>query len=454
MNSFNEVFINIKKHILDENIMTTTAYDLWINCLRPVRFDGVTAVFEVDSGFQREIITKNYFEIIKKSFLEVIGIEPEIVIIDLEKTDTEEDLDKEELEKIAEKHSELDKSYLNGLYELTFDTFIKGGSNEFAYAACLAITTEIDKPSPYNPLFIYGESGLGKTHLLNAIYNKIKSEHPAVNIIYVTSENFSNEFINIIQHKQSTSEFHNKYRNVDFLLLDDVQFIAGKESIQQEFFHTFNELKQKGKQIVLTSDRPPKDIEILEDRIRTRLESGVITDIGVPDFETRVAIIKRKAELLNFYIDNEVCEFIAKKLKTNIRQLEGAVSKLKSLKHLTNATINVATAQGVVIEILKDEETPITIDKIIAEIAEIYRTTPQEITSNTRTKQISNIRKIAMYVSRELTDLQLGEIGKHFGGRDHSTVIYSISSLEKEMNKNEHTRNTVNGIIQNLNVKK
>ena len=299
-----------------------------------------------------------------------------------------------------------EKSYEYAKYDYTFDTFIVGSSNEFAYAACKAVA-DGGGGMVYNPLFIYGPSGLGKTHLITATAKEMKNKNNDLNIIYVTGETFSSEIINAIQ-TNSTTKFHDKYRSADVLLVDDIQFIAGKNSTQEEFFHTFNALYQDGKQIVLTSDRPPKAIKTLEDRIRSRFESGLIADINTPDFETRMAIIKRKAELLELKIPDDVAQFIANKLKTNIRQLEGAVKKLKALNHYAGSQPSISMAQSVIRDILNDDQPlPITVEKIIAEVANVYGVTPEDIRSTKRASAVSNARKIAIYVVREITQMPL-----------------------------------------------
>lgn len=286
---------------------------------------------------------------------------------------------------------------------------------------------------------------------MNAISNEMKKNNPNLNIIYVTGETFANELIDAIRMKRDTTIFHEKYRNADVLLVDDIQFIAGRESTQEEFFHTFNELYNEGKQIVLTSDKPPKDIKTLEERIRTRFESGLIADVSTPDFETRMAIIRRKAEALNINIPDDVCEFIANRLKTNIRQLEGAVKKMTALRHFAGNTPTMATAQSVIRDILNDDQpVPITVEKIISDVAEIYNVTAEDIRSNKRSSQISLARKVAIYVVREITQMSLVAIGHEFGNRDHSTIVYSINSIEMSIKKDKNLRQVVDDCIKNI----
>lgn len=447
MKSFDEVFQNVQEYCLEKikrGELSDTAYRLWINTLQPVKLDENIACFTVPSEFQANIIKKNYTHIIKDALESVLGFEVDIDISASEETiDDEEDTDPNQLKK------ELEESFTNAEYGYTFDTFIVGRSNEFAYAACTSVAKE--PGSTYNPLFIHGPSGLGKTHLMTAISNEIKRRNPNTNIIYVTGETFANELINAIQQKKDTSQFHQKYRSADVLLIDDVQFIAGKESTQEEFFHTFNELHKVGKQIVLTSDRPPKDIKTLEDRIRTRFEWGLIADISTPDFETRVAIIRRKAEMLNLIIPDDVSEYIANKLKGNIRQLEGCVKKLKASKHLVGTPPSMAQAQNAIREILSDEQpAPITIERILNEVGNVYGVSAEDIISKKRSAQISIARKVSCYVLKEVTDMSYKSIGMELGARDHSTIIYYCGDIEKLITKDNHAKEMIEDIINNI----
>lgn len=445
MTSFQEVFESVKEYCATS--IGETAHRLWIQTLEPVELKENTAIFYVQSEFQKGIVLKNYESVLKEAFLNVLGFEVDIHINTQEDTrDLEADKHQSE-----ERREELEKSFENAEYDYTFDTFIVGHSNEFAYAACTAVANNT-KGCTYNPLFIHGPSGLGKTHLLMAISHAVKKAKPTANVIYVSGDSFTNELITAIGIGASaTQQFHQKYRSADVLLVDDVQFIAGKESTQEEFFHTFNELHKVGKQIVLTSDRPPKNIKTLEERIRTRFEWGLMADIGIPDFETRIAIIKRKAELLDLTIPDEVAEFIANRLKTNIRQLEGAVKKLKALKHLAGSPPSIAMAQSVIRDILNDSQpAPVTVELIIGQVANVYGVTPDDIRSNKRSSQISTARKVAIYVVREITGLALSAIGTEFGGRDHSTIVYAINNVEDNLRKDSHLKEIVDDIIKNI----
>ena len=433
----------VKSYCLESANIGEVAFKLWIKPLEPVKLEDNIAYFTVKSPFQKDIILKNYEKLLLTALSETLGFD---VSIRIDVTEDSPDMIKPSQQ--GEKQAELNKSLKSAEYEYTFDTFIVGRSNEFAYAACTAVAK--NSGTTYNPLFIHGPSGLGKTHLLSAISHEIAKNDPSKNIIYVTGEIFANELIEAIK-KGDTSEFHRKYRSADVLLVDDIHFIAGKESTQEEFFHTFNELHKVNKQIVLTSDRPPKDIKTLEDRIRTRFEWGLIADISLPDFETRVAIIKRKAELLELDLSDEVAEFIANRLKTNIRQLEGAVKKLKAANHLVGTPVTIAMAQNVIREILNDDRPePVTVDRIISEVANIYGVTSDDIKSNKRSQQISTARKVAVYVIKEITQMSLTAIGAEIGGRDHSTVVYYNNDIEARMEKNPQIRGTVDDIIKNI----
>ncbi len=450
MNSFDEVFEQVKRYIQENDMISGVALSTWIKTLKPVGLEGQDAVFEVDTLFQQGIVYNNYQTLLEEVLKEVMGFPVNLVVNVVEASKPEEETAPHipDFNELEEKNAELQKSYEFAEYDYTFDTFIVGRSNEFAYAACKAVAT--DSGSTYNPLFIYGPSGLGKTHLVTAIKQEINKRDPDKNVIYVTGESFGNELIKAIDQKD-TSVFHDKYRSADVLIVDDIQFFSGKERMQEEFFHTFNKLHSEGKQIVITSDKPPRDLKTLEERIRNRFEWGLIADISVPDFETRYAIIRRKAELLDLKIPDEVTEFIATRLKTNIRQLEGAVKKLKALKMLANATPTISMAQSVIRDILTDDQPiPITVEKVIAEVANVDGITPEDIRSSKRTAQISMARKVAAYVVREVTGMPLAAIGSEFGGRDHSTIVYAINNVTVALQKDENLRTLVEDIIKDI----
>lgn len=454
MESFIEVFNLVKENIKEQ--ISEVAYNCWISFIEPVSFSDNKAVIYIKTTFQKDILEKQYLEKIQTAFVEVLGFPIEIVIA------TEEDISNyikpSESESERSRNAPIEREEMvaeipateefNKTYEYTFETFIVGSSNNFAYAACKAITT--NQAGSYNPLFIYGPSGLGKTHLLMAIKNEYAKQYPNKTIISISSEVFTNELIASISNKNVAS-FHNKYRKADVLLVDDIQFIAGKERTQEEFFHTFNELYHDGRQIVLTSDRPPKDIKTLEDRLKTRFEWGLLTDISIPDFETRIAIIHRKADLLQIKIPPEVAEFIANKIKSNIRQLEGAVKKIKANKLLLGVSPSLSSVQTVVKEILNDHQpTPITVEKIIEEVSKTYSVSPEDIRSSKRSASIALARQASIYIVREITGLALVPIGEEFGGRDHSTIVYSLRQFEKTLENDNRQKEIVDDIIKNI----
>ena len=428
--SFGEVFGMVQE--LCRGQLSEINYDLWIKDIEPVSYKDSTAYIKVRTPFKQSVLQTKYLPMIKKNLETVMGFGVEVVFV------TEQ-----------APSSSPPAALKDDVPEYVFETFVVGQSNKFAHAASLAVTTA--PGSAYNPLFIYGPSGLGKTHLLYAIRNELTENLPdGHKILIVEGEEFTNELIYAIQ-TSSTKAFHDKYRSADVLLVDDIQFIAGKESTQEEFFHTFNKLYQDNKQIVLTSDRPPKEIKTLEDRLRTRFEWGLLADIQVPDFETRTAIIKRKAELIDFHVPTEVAEYIANRLKKNIRQLEGTVKKLKAYYTMDNVAPSIIAAQNSIRDILNDNQpVPITIERIISEVARTFSLLPADLRSNKRNAAISRARQTAMYAVREITQVSLTVIGEEFGGRDHSTVVYAIQQAEARIERDPHYKETIEDIITNI----
>ncbi len=428
--------------------MNPTAYAAWIKGIEPLKMEGSTVYLQVQTQFKRDQIMGRYLDLIASSFEEVVGF-PVEVIIQYKYSDSSSSF-QPAAESFPRKYTqeEMEKNSAGGDYDYTFSTFIVGPSNKFAHAASLAVAT--NPAGAYNPLFIYGGSGLGKTHLLSAISNEIAKNKPDTNAIYIKGEDFTNELIEAIK-SETTTVFHNKYRQADILLVDDIQFIGGKESTQEEFFHTFNTLYESNKQIVLASDRPPKEIKTLEDRLRTRFEWGLLADIQTPDFETRIAIIRRKAQLMDISVPDDVSEYIANRLKTNIRQLEGAVKKLKAYKLLQGTSPSIVIAQNAIRDILNDSQpVPVTVERIIAEVGRTYGISPQDIRSTKRNAQISSARQISMYIVREITQMSMSMIGEEFGGRDHSTVVYATQQVEKNMANDLRYKETVEDIIKNI----
>ncbi|MDD5953388.1 MAG: chromosomal replication initiator protein DnaA [Oscillospiraceae bacterium] len=434
MESFLQAWNSICEYCKEAGNLTDIAYSTWIGRITPVSIDFGTGVItlRVPTEFHKKLLIKSYGELLNEAFVAILGSPFEIQYI------TDEDQKKQEKPKNEPKDD----------YEFTFDTFIVGSSNKFAHAAAVAVA---ENPAMlYNPLFIYGNPGLGKTHLLYAIAKAVGDNNPDAKIVYVKGDDFTNEMIESIR-QGTTPAFREKYRKADVLLVDDVQFIGGKESTQEEFFHTFNTLYETKKQIVLTSDRPPKDIATLEERLQSRFEWGLTADIQPPDFETRIAIIRRKAELLHIDLPDEVAEHIAKKLKTNIRQLEGAVKKIQAQQKLTGVAPSIQSAQAAISDIINnDQPAPVTIEKIIDEVARTYGTTAEDIRSPKRQANISLARQIAVYVVREVTQQPLEYIGKEFGNRNHSTMVYAVQQVEKMIKKDPKTKNTVEDIIKNI----
>lgn len=428
MDSFAELWEMVKEECKKQ--VSESIYNVWFKDMELVSFDDNRVVIAL-SDFKRKIVESRFMDKLESSFKNVIGFDIQIVLVDVEKAAPI---------KVEENEDTLSD-------EDTFDSFIVGASNKFAYAAANAVAN--DPGGKYNPLFIHGNSGLGKTHLLNAIAHQVKLTHPEANIVYTRGESFTNELVKYIGQK-STEAFHDKYRSADILLVDDVQFIAGKDSTQEEFFHTFNALYQAGNQIVLTSDRPPKEISLLEDRLRNRFEWGLMADIQSPDLETRMAIIKRKAEILNFDLPDDIVQYIAEKLKNNIRQLEGAVKKMQAFVTMQGMPVNIMTAQTAIKDIIVDNSpTPVTINKIVTEVARTYGAHSADIYSKKQNAQTTEMRQMAIYIVREMTGLSTKLIGREFG-RDHSTIVYSLDKFTKRYNEDSKIRSVVDNIIKNI----
>ncbi len=446
MESFQEVFNMVSDYCLEK--VSDTAHKVWISPIKPLRMEGSTAYLFVPAEYHKGILEEKYIGLLTEAFETVMGFPIDVKILCEEAARPQHAAARPQTSETRYVQEEIDNTTLNGDYEYTFSTFIVGPSNKFAHAASQAVA---DKPAgEYNPLFIYGGSGLGKTHLLYAICNEIEKSKPGTVTVYTKGEEFTNELIDAIRN-ESTKAFHDKYRQADVLLVDDIQFIGGKESTQEEFFHTFNTLYQSGKQIVLTSDRPPKEIKTLEDRLRTRFESGLMADIQPPELETRIAIIRRKAELLKISIPADVAEYIANQLKTNIRQLEGAVKKLKAYKDITGTEPSIMAARNAIRDILNDNQpVPVTVDRIITEVARTYSISASDIRSNKRAAQISVARQAAVYIVREITQMSMAAIGEEFGGRDHSTIVYALRQAEKNMAEDGKYRARIEDIIKNI----
>ncbi len=414
--------------------MTEISFNVWFKDLHLIEIRNGEIVLGIYSDYKKQIIESNYMNIIKPSVMEIMGIDMEIKIV------VEDENGRIITNKVSEVVTSLNDSY-------TFDNFIMGSCNRFAHAASMAVA---DNPRIiYNPLVIYGPSGVGKTHLMLAIRNRIKEKFPEKRVEYVRCEDFTNQLINAIQ--TGTSDiFRNTYRNLDVLLIDDIQFIAGKEQTQEEFFNTFNALHQDNKQLVFTMDRPPKDVKTLDDRIRNRLEMGLFADITPPDYETRVGIIKKKAESLGIFIEENLVHYIAEHIKMNIRQLEGVVKKLQAFIQIQNHTPTVAVVQNIIREIVNDTKPePIKIEQIIGEVARTYDVSEKDIISKRKTAELAKARQIAMYIARETTELSYKPIGEAFG-KDHTTVLYAVKKVESFLKENPHEKEVIDDIIKNL----
>ncbi len=420
--------------------ITDVAYNTWISRIKPLKldFESNTAYLIVPNDFHRQTITRCYIPLLNEAFEAIFDNKFNIALQTPDETGS-----------VEVKQPKIEDESTDTNYEYTFENFIVGSSNKFAHAACLAVATNLARA--YNPLFLYGNSGLGKTHLLYAIGNEIKKNDPSKVICYIKGDDFTNELIESLRLAKM-SEFRHKYRQTDILLVDDVQFIGGKESTQEEFFHTFNALYDAKKQIVLTSDRPPKEIKTLDDRLRSRFEQDLIADIQPPDIETRIAIIKRKAEIDGIDLSNEVCEYIASKIKSNIRQLEGTVKKLKAKSLLNNEKPNISAAQEVIADILNNDVPPeVTVERIIDEVARTYGVSAEEIRSQkNRSANISNARHIAIYITREMTTLSMVAIGEEFGKRHYSTIIYTLQKVQKMMNQDQKVKELIEDTIKNI----
>ena len=438
-NELNELLTKAKELLKDE--MTKISYETWIKNLEIQSFDNDIVVLVASSGFQKESIQSRYYDLLTNTFNFITNKECQINIISKDELQEEEAINLPNDVGYGYSNSTLNPKY-------TFDTFVVGNNNRFAHAAALAVAEA--PATSYNPLFIYGGVGLGKTHLMHAIGNAILRKNKKANILYVTSEKFTNQLINSIKDNTS-AQFRDKYRNIDVLLIDDIQFIAGKERTQEEFFHTFNTLHDANKQIILSSDRPPKEIPTLEDRLRSRFEWGLIADIQAPDFETRMAILKKKADVEKLNVPNEVMVYIATKIKSNIRELEGALIRIVAYSSLTNREITVDLATEALKDIISNKQNKnITIDLIQDVIAAYFNLRVEDLKSQRRTRNIAYPRQIAMYLSRKLTDMSLPKIGEEFGGRDHTTVIHAYEKISEGLKSDESLQRTIDDITKKI----
>ena len=449
--------------------------DLWLGGLEVVDFQGSTVTMKAESEVKIRVVTSKDKADIERRLSEMLGFEVKLSLVSesspiippedsdlirrMNQPHTEETSPSSDTyadahtEALADQnseegnHSNIGSTLPPFNFEYTFENFIVGSSNKFAHAACIAVA---DRPAQaYNPLFIYGPSGLGKTHLLYAITNELKKKIHNIRVIYIKGEDFTNQMIDSMS-RQAMTEFRDKYRSCDVLLIDDIHFIAGKTSTQEEFFNTFNALHEAGKQIIMTSDRPPREIKTLEERLRTRFEWGLIADIQPPDLELRTAIIKKKAAVFNVSIPEDVLAFLAENLRSNIRQIEGAIKKLGAKSFLTGRLITMELARSCISELLGGAEpVTVTVDKIFAAVYKKYDIKKEDIISSKRTKEIANARHITVYVIRNITDMSLPNIGKVIE-RDHSTVLSSLDAVEKRMMQNPIFRAEIEEMIKEI----
>ena len=452
MHVIQEKWPEILNMVRTEHDLSPIAFTTWLEPLQVYKVEGNTVTIIVPSGtIGVDYINKRYLLPLQVAIVEATGKNYQISLV------LPEDIQDEIQETVKEEDSSLNenivKAGLNPRY--TFDTFVVGSNNKMAHAASLAVAESPGEA--YNPLFIYGGVGLGKTHLMHSIAHFVLQKNPSAKVLYVTSETFTNELIDSIRNGNNStmSKFREKYRDIDVLLIDDIQFIIGKESTQEEFFHTFNALHGAKKQIVISSDKPPKDMEILEDRLRSRFEWGLIVDISSPDYETRMAILRKKEELDGYSIDNEVIEYIARNVKSNIRELEGSLNKIMAYANLEKSEINLALAEKVLKDIISPNEKRVITPELITNIvADHFDLTPADIIGNRRNSQIAFPRQIVMYLCRHMTDSTLKIIGQYLGGRDHTTIMNGINKIEAELETSESTREVIDILRKKINPSK
>ena len=434
MNSAAEIWNRVLS--LMEGPLTSTTLNTWFDDTEALSLTPDRLTLYTPSDFKRDIITSRYLPNIQQALRELFSADIEVTVLGQGEKPQ------------GDPHR---GDFLPGTEEYTFDTFVVGSSNKFAYSAAQAVADAPGKPKGYNPLFIYGESGLGKTHLLYAIAHSIHSRFPDYRIVYIKGDAFTNELIAAIREGKN-QEFREKYRSADVFLMDDVQFIAGRDSSQEEMFHTFNSLYENGKQIVFTADRPPKEMLRLDDRLKTRFEWGLPIDVQPPDYETRVAIIKNKAIQRGMNLPDPVLQYIAENITANVRQIEGTVNKILAYQELMGEQVDVETVTRAVRDMFKDKtEFLPSADVIIEEVGKFYNIPSYDIRGQGRTKDTVLARQIAMYEIRRMTNLSLKEIGQEFGGRDHTTVMHSLERIEKQIKSSPEIAETIKDINANIN---
>lgn len=429
--------LNTKAKELLKTEVTGISYSTWISNIEIFSVDDTTITIMAQNIVHKDMLESRYLSLLKNTFSFITHKNYDVKII------CEEDMPKAEAPVIPTNTP--NSSNLNPKY--TFNSFVVGNNNSFAHAAALAVAEA--PATAYNPLFLYGGVGLGKTHLMHAIGNEILKNNKNANVLYVSSEKFTNQFINAIKDNKNEM-FRNKYRNIDVLLIDDIQFIAGKERIQEEFFHTFNTLHDDGKQIIISSDRPPKDIQPLEDRLRTRFEWGLIADISNPDYETRMAILKKKAQLDNIIIDDDVLVNIATHIDTNIRELEGALNKLIAYSTLSNSPITIELSNKAISDVVSHHNKVLSIEYIQEVCAKYFNVTVEDLKGSRRSADIAFARQVAMYFCRDVANLSTPKIGLAFGKRDHSTVMHGCNKIANEIKENTNTKLIVETVKNSL----
>lgn len=450
-----EIWVRCKDKLKDS--FNEKIFDVWIKPIMPLEVTDQYYKVAVKNDFFKSMLEENYAQVIEGVLAGIMGKNIKLIIDTMDTTgagSVDEAVQtplptKREQQQLFNENTPTQKnseSNLNPKY--VFETFVIGNSNRFAHAAAQAVAN--NPAHAYNPLFLYGGVGLGKTHLMHAIGNRIKQNNPSMKVLYTSSEKFTNEIINSIQNK-NTEAFRQKYRNIDCLIIDDIQFLKGKEQTQVEFFHTFNALKDANKQIIISSDRPPREIETLEDRLRSRFDQGLTADIQPPDLETRMAILRTKAASDNIVLPNDVITLLATNIATNIREIEGAYNKIVAYTSLMDMPITVETAQKVLTDMGNDIKTKtITFEGIIKVVAEHYNIKADELFNKKRTQNIAFPRQVAMYLCRELADLSYPRIGELFGGRDHTTVIHAYEKISNQKNSNLSLQTELQEIIDIL----
>lgn len=437
----------------EEHEVSDVSYRTWLQPLTPYSFKGNTVTIIVPEQTFLAYVKKKYGLLLKVTISEFLDQDCDV---DFKVKDQIEEEKQAQAPSLIQKNKAvvspdvIQSANLNPKY--TFDTFVVGSNNNLAHAAALAVA---ESPGEiYNPLFIYGGVGLGKTHLMHAIAHFILKNNPSAKILYVSSETFTNELIDAIRNKNNitTTEFREKYRNNDVLLIDDIQFIIGKESTQEEFFHTFNTLYESKKQIIISSDKPPKEIETLEERLRSRFEWGLQVDIQAPDYETRMAILRKKGELEGYTIDDEVLKYIATNVKSNIREIEGALTKIVAVSRLKNIEVNVVLAEEVLKDLISsDVKKNVTVESITEIVAEHFGITPADILSSKKSRNIAHPRQICMYLCRDLTEISLKEIGDKLGKRDHSTILHGFNKISEDLKTDTSLQSVIDVLKKKIN---